>query len=68
MEFIDIKKELPDLGEHVLTLCPKMGANGETLIIVAHLIGENDWYAGFPFDQPVTPIGWCYSLINKKSK
>jgi len=62
--WIDINDEikLPDITEPVLTLCPKMGRNGETEIIVAYLVGDNEWYSGFPKDQPVEPSHWCHSI------
>ena len=68
MEWIDVnkKKDLPDITEPVLTLCPGMGRNGETEIIVACLVGDNEWYSGFPKDQPVKPTHWCYSITVSK--
>ena len=39
-----------------------MGRNGETEIIVAYLVGDNEWYSGFPKDQPVEPTHWCYKI------
>lgn len=61
-DWVDVKDDLPDYGDHVLTQCPGMGENGETMIIVAKLMYDDEWYSGFPYDQPVKPIKWCYSL------
>ena len=55
-----------DSGSHVLVKCPKMGRNGETLIMVAKFHDHNDWYAEFPFDQPIKPTHFTYSIISKE--
>jgi len=59
--WIDVKKELPDEGLYVMTLCHRMGNNGETMIIVAKLL-DSEWYSFFPWDQPVKPTHWCYTI------
>jgi hypothetical protein len=40
--WIELKNNTKDLGEYVLTICPRMGRNGKTMIIVAKLITENE--------------------------
>jgi hypothetical protein len=60
--WIDVNERLPDVSERVLVKVEKFGINGETKIIVAEILYNEYWYAGFPFDQPVNPTHWCYSL------
>lgn len=62
MSWIDVKREQPDIGDKVLTLVPRMGENGENEILVAQFNGDNEWYSGFPKDQPVEPTHWSYSI------
>lgn len=61
--WIDVNIELPDMGESVLVKCPRMGENAETIIMVAQIMSENDWYSFFPYDQPIEPTHWCYSMV-----
>lgn len=62
ISWIDVKDRLPDEKESVIVKCPKMGKNGETVILVAHLDIADYWYSWFPYDQPVQPTHWCYSF------
>lgn len=58
--------DLPDDGEHVLVICHGMSnGNNGTLMVAQHFDGE--WYAFFPYDQPVTPSYWCYSVALSKN-
>lgn len=64
MIWTSVKDKLPVDNQPVLTKCPKMGKDGGTVILIARLMDEskNDWYSGFPYDQPVYPTHWCYSI------
>lgn len=63
-----IKHKLPEVNEPVLVKCPKMGKDGGTVILIAKLIDEdeNEWYAGYPYNQPVEPTHWGYSVEAEK--
>ena len=58
---VNDKKCLPDDGEYVLTKCPKMGRDGEVMLIVAKQF-NGEWYSFFPWNQPVYPSHWCYTI------
>jgi hypothetical protein len=62
--WIEIKDNanFPDVGEHVLVRCRNMVNDGTEWIIIAKFYGNNEWYASFPYDQPVEPTHWCYSM------
>lgn len=62
MNWIDVKKEVPVDTDPVLAKCPKMGRDGGTVILIARLMDENEWYSSFPWNQPVKPTHWCYSI------
>lgn len=67
MEIVE-KDNLPDVGERVLVLCEKLGQNGESVILVAEYLGDNEWYSFFPYDQPVYPTHWGYSILSQELK
>lgn len=58
---VENKKDLPDDGEYVLTKCPGMRGDGGVMVIVAKYF-DGEWSACFPYNQPVKPTHWCYSI------
>lgn len=52
-----------DFGNYYVVVCSGLIDNkGSDAIIVAKFLGHDDWYSGFPYDQPVKPKYFSYGL------
>lgn len=59
VEWIDVNDRLPDHDHDVLVSCECMGRRiGESATLIARYTMLEEWYAEFPYDQPVNPTHW----------
>ena len=58
-----------DFGSYYLVVCTGLiDDEGSESIIVAKFLGHNDWYADFPYNQPVNPKYFSNGLKIHKFK